>query len=205
MADAILEKRREALGALQREQIIEGFAEATGEKGYSAATIADIVRRAHVSKSTFYEHFADKEAVYLALHASVAETLAAALIDSLDRTLAEPEWRERVRHLVATNLEVIASNPSFLAQVRIEPQIASEGSAQVRLEAAYRFVQIYERLAGEIAESTEEVEPVPGHVALAGMATGVAFIGATAVEGPDAVRALEEPLTDIWVRLLRRG
>ena len=35
------------------------------------------------------------------------------------------------------------------------------------------------------------------------MAAGVALIGAAASEGPAAVRALEDPLTDIWIRLFR--
>src|SRR2546429_3388546 len=34
---------------------------------YRNTTVADIVRHAHTSRRTFYQHFADKEACYLAL------------------------------------------------------------------------------------------------------------------------------------------
>ena len=84
--DSILERRRAALAALQREQIVEGFVETCTEKGYTAETINDIVRAAHVSKTTFYEHFADKEAVYLGLHARVAEATMNALRDAIERS-----------------------------------------------------------------------------------------------------------------------
>ena len=99
MGDAI-ERRREALDSVQRSQIVDGFAIAAAEKGYANATIADIVSIARVSKSTFYAHFADKEAVYLALHATVAERCAETLVASVERTADEADWRERVRDLV---------------------------------------------------------------------------------------------------------
>ena len=37
-------------------------------------TIADVVRVARVSKRTFYEHFADKEACFLALYAETSRS-----------------------------------------------------------------------------------------------------------------------------------
>src|SRR5262249_52961093 len=49
-----------------RRDLADGLAAAITDKGYAATTIADIVARARVSKRTFYEHFADKEACLLA-------------------------------------------------------------------------------------------------------------------------------------------
>jgi AcrR family transcriptional regulator len=39
---------------------------AVAEAGYAAVTVADIVRRARVSRAAFYAHFADKEDCFLA-------------------------------------------------------------------------------------------------------------------------------------------
>ena len=58
-----------------RARLTGGLATAIAEKGYGAATIADVVRVARVSKRTFYEHFADKEACFLALYAETTEEL----------------------------------------------------------------------------------------------------------------------------------
>src|SRR5207253_2083261 len=38
------------------------------ERGYPATTVADVVERAGVSRRTFYEQFADKEACFLAAY-----------------------------------------------------------------------------------------------------------------------------------------
>jgi AcrR family transcriptional regulator len=201
MPDAILERRREALLALQRDQIVDGFAAAATEKGYAAATIADIVRIAHVSKSTFYEHFTDKEAVYVVLHRTVADALEIALNASRQRTAGHPDWTARVRDLVRTCLGVVASSPAYLAQAVVEPQIATATALRLRDDAARRNARIWIGLSKEIAQTTPAVAPIEEHVAFAGMAAGVMFINAAASGGPDAVRALEDPLTDVWVRL----
>src|SRR6185503_15316570 len=49
-----------------RSRLVQGMAIALTEKGYADISVADIVQHARVSKRTFYEHFADKEACYLA-------------------------------------------------------------------------------------------------------------------------------------------
>jgi hypothetical protein len=142
--------------------------------------------------------------VYLHIHSAVADVLDTALPASIETTAGDPDWQSRVREFVKTRLEVVASDPTFLAQVQIEPQLASAAARKARRDAAYRLLDHYLRLARELAESSSDVAALPEHVALAGMAAGVTFMGAVAPEGPDAVRRLEDPLTDIWIRLLRK-
>lgn len=48
---------------------------AVTERGYADTTISDIVRHAHVSKRTFYQHFPDKEACFLATYLAVSAEL----------------------------------------------------------------------------------------------------------------------------------
>ncbi len=48
---------------------------AVTERGYTDTTIADIVRHAHVSKRTFYQHFPDKEACFLETYLAVSGEL----------------------------------------------------------------------------------------------------------------------------------
>jgi AcrR family transcriptional regulator len=198
-----LQVARRELDAIRREQILDGFAATVLEKGYAATTVADIARGARVSKTTIYEHFIDKEDIYLHLHTTVAEALEAALVASVERTADEPDWRARVRHLVWTRLDVIASSRTFLAQPAVEPQIATASARDVRRSAARRNARVWVSLSQELAKATPDVAVIPEHVAFAGMAAGVALIGAVAPDGPDAIRALEDPLTDIWSRLFR--
>ena len=52
----------------QRERIIYATAEVAAEKGYAAATIADITTAAGVDRRVFYAHFHDKQQAFLAAH-----------------------------------------------------------------------------------------------------------------------------------------
>src|ERR1700722_948203 len=55
-----------AVRASQRERLLRSVLAAVAESGYLAVTVADIVRRARVSRVAFYAHFADKEDCFLA-------------------------------------------------------------------------------------------------------------------------------------------
>src|SRR6266851_4706581 len=55
-----------AVRASQRERLLRSVIAAVSESGYLAVTVADIVRRARVSRAAFYAHFADKENCFLA-------------------------------------------------------------------------------------------------------------------------------------------
>jgi AcrR family transcriptional regulator len=56
---------RELVEASQRQRLIHGVTMAVADKGFAAATVADITDRAGVSKKTFYELFHDKLACFL--------------------------------------------------------------------------------------------------------------------------------------------
>src|SRR5688572_28032972 len=66
---------RDVVVAFQRTRLLEAVGRAVAERGYAAETIDDVVRRAGVSKKTFYEHFADKEECFLAAYEAASEEL----------------------------------------------------------------------------------------------------------------------------------
>src|SRR5579863_7649734 len=55
-----------AVHASQRERLLQAAIAAVAQKGYSTVTVADIVRRAKVSRAAFYIHFRTKEECFLA-------------------------------------------------------------------------------------------------------------------------------------------
>jgi AcrR family transcriptional regulator len=59
---------RELVEASQRQRLLHGVTTTVAEKGYGPVTVGDISARAGVSKKTFYEHFQDKLACFLAAH-----------------------------------------------------------------------------------------------------------------------------------------
>src|SRR5437660_569321 len=50
-----------------RQRLVAAMAEAIESRGYRETTVADVVRLARTSRRTFYEHFEDREACFLAL------------------------------------------------------------------------------------------------------------------------------------------
>jgi AcrR family transcriptional regulator len=62
--------------ASQRDRLLDAVVCETALSGYEATTVATLTARAHVSRTTFYEHFADREECFLAAHSALAERLA---------------------------------------------------------------------------------------------------------------------------------
>ncbi len=77
----------------QRDRILYATAAVAAEKGYTAATIADIADAAKLDRRVFYHHFPDKRQAFLTLHEFAlrhAMTIAAGAFFSA------PTWPERV-------------------------------------------------------------------------------------------------------------
>jgi AcrR family transcriptional regulator len=83
--------------------MLDAIAHVVAEKGYGAATVADVVERAGVSRKTFYEHFRDKESCFLAAYDAGVEVLIATMRAAGDDT------RARVR----AYLQTLAAEPAF--------------------------------------------------------------------------------------------
>lgn len=122
------------------ERIVRGTLAAVAEKGIGATTVGDIVEAAHISLSTFYEHFDGKaEAFDAALYASRARMVGYGL--PIYRRARS--WPEGVRALTEFSLSYLASEPEF-ARLIARDVYAAGPEALARLdraiEAARRFV-----------------------------------------------------------------
>jgi AcrR family transcriptional regulator len=109
----------------QRQRIIDAMIECCAEKTYAATTIADIVKRAGISRTTFYKRFANKRACFDAALDSCIADLRAVAIAAHTGSDSPPE---AVRKAVAAALDLLAAKPA-LAQlvmgdaVTVEPVI----------------------------------------------------------------------------------
>src|SRR5438874_4109885 len=57
---------RDEVGAAQRTRLLLAVVEVVAERGYAGATVGDVLRRARISRQTFYENFSNKEDCFLA-------------------------------------------------------------------------------------------------------------------------------------------
>lgn len=196
------QRRRDAVAGVQREQILEGFARAFAQKGYAATTIADIARAARVSKSTFYAHFADKEAVFLSLHTTVRDAVAARVAEAVASAHEQATWQGRVRHVIAGYLDAMASNPLFLVQLAVEASAAAAAMKAARDEAMEEFADALVRMSEQLAGAHTDVAPLSLDLARAALAGFLELVYRASLEGPDAFREIEDPATELFTRLL---
>lgn len=172
------------------------MADAIVEKGYAATTIADVVRHAHVSRRTFYEHFEDKQSCFLALYAFVSGTALELIAQATDPELP---WRERIETSTRAYLEALAEQPALTRTLLIEIQAVGPRALALRREVMQRFADQLRAQIDEARQEIPELQPLSSPLATA-VVGGINELCLLAVEQG---RASELPeLTDTAVELL---
>src|SRR5947209_19662734 len=122
------------------------------EKGYRETTVADVVRIARTSRRTFYEHFEDREACFLALfdatNDDTMEQIAAAVHpdDTLDG---------QVDSALDAYIDSVVAHPAlYRSFVRELPGLGQAG-ADRQLAVIERFA----RLLVDLVESGRRAQP----------------------------------------------
>src|SRR6266487_2743998 len=127
----------EEVRAAQRERLVRAVIAAVAQSGFHNVTVADIVRRARVSRAAFYAHFADKEECFLA-----ATSLGGRLMGDrvLVATRAVPRGasaEDALRASIGAFLGFLVAEPAFARAFYIDMPAAGAGAA-AQLEAARR-------------------------------------------------------------------
>lgn len=154
-------------GEAARRRLVDAMAAVVGEKGYAATTIADVVARAHVSRRTFYEHFADKEECLLACHTVLSDHMFAALAAVDTDGLGTAEL---IAALVRALLGELAARPELTLAHFVEMQAAG-----VRARAARRAVQ--DRFAEVLRGVAAQAQAADGRVTVPSAALTTAVVG----------------------------
>lgn len=128
----------------QRDRLLWAVAEAVAEKGYNATTVADIISRAKVSRTTFYHLFADKLACFLAANLAASELLIDVLEAELKRidALRDISVQGRFELLLATYLDSMTALASFARVFLVEVYAAGELAVAQRRELLGKFVEL---------------------------------------------------------------
>jgi AcrR family transcriptional regulator len=122
----------EVVARSQRDRLLEATMRVVASKGYRATTVADLTREAGISRTTFYELFADKEACFLAAYDNSVDGLVRRISKAYE---AEERWPDRARAGLTTLLEALAEDPE-LARLALVDVAAAGPAAQRRFRAA---------------------------------------------------------------------
>ncbi|HYI35547.1 MAG TPA: TetR/AcrR family transcriptional regulator [Thermoleophilaceae bacterium] len=147
-----------------RTRLIAGLAAALSEKELGATTVADIVSHAHVSKRTFYEHFADKRECFAALAMSVTDQMLGVIDQAIER---EDTWEGKARAATRTYMEVAASSPKLTRSLVLEIQAGGPEALRVRRRAYELHANTFVRLSEQAAAERPDVRPMSAATATA--------------------------------------
>jgi AcrR family transcriptional regulator len=151
---------RDVVATAHRRRVLNAMAQAVAEKGYVATSISDIVSRARVSRSAFYECFADKEACFLAGYAEEAERHFGMIAEA---AAAEDDWSQQLRSGVRAYVRELERHPGFAQSFLIEILTAGPEALELRSTVYERYVSLmrdwYANAPAELA-----LAPLPDEV-----------------------------------------
>jgi AcrR family transcriptional regulator len=183
---------REEVAAAQRERLLRALGDAMAEKGYARTSVADVLRRARVSRETFYELFDSKEDCFMSAFEDANERLIAAVARARTGPRAESSTPlQRLEAVLGGYLEALAADPAYARIFLIEVYAAGPAAARRRIELQQRFVSA-------VAEDFGVDTPEDLFAIQASIAAVYALVTARLAVGDiDGLRALHAPLVSL--------
>ncbi|MFF3568267.1 TetR/AcrR family transcriptional regulator [Nocardia jiangxiensis] len=186
---------RETVIASQRDRILSAMAQAMTENGYIGTSVAAIIKRAGVSRETFYEQFRSKEDCFEAAYERAAHLLQERIVEATG-TLPDAATREqRIEAMLGAYLGGLAADPADARLFLIEVYAVGPEAIARRGELQESFaVMVAQILDAHTAEQHFACQTLVA--AISAMVTA-----RVAADDPDGLQALREPL----LQLLRRS
>ena len=192
-----------AVRASQRERLLRSVIAAVSESGYLAVTVADVVRRARVSRAAFYAHFADKEDCFLAATAEGRNLMIAQVVSATRALPAEACDEEVLRVACRAYLAFLAGEPAFARVFYIHMPSAGPRAVD-RLDAGTGlFADLNQKWHQRAREHHPHWPPVPSQAYLALAGATVELVRSMVRAGwTDALPELEEMLVSLHLAVL---
>jgi len=165
------------------------------ENGYVETSVADVLRRARISRETFYEQFSSKQDCFIASFDAAAGTILGRAASAAGRTGGPLERFDRA---LRAYLEALAAEPALARLFLLEVYAAGEPALQRRAEIQARFSDLVAAGLG----TRDEAERFACDTLVAAISAMVtARLAAGDIEG---LAALHEPLVALVERALPR-
>lgn len=184
--------RAEVAGA-QRDRMLVALAEAMAERGFVGTSVGDIIKRAGVSRETFYQQFSSKQDCFLAAFSVSGDLLRAHLTELAD---APGTPRQRLDAMFGAYLEQLIEHPAFARLFLVEVYAAGPEAMALRAERqhtlALGLARLLDRLDDEGLLACDVLVAGIGSLVTMPLMTG----------DHDRLRALRGPLVDLALHQL---
>lgn len=188
----------EAVGDTFRQRLLDALAASIAEEGYGATTVAGIVRRARTSRRTFYEHFADKEACFVALVTDANTLTIRQIAAAVDPTAP---WEHQVRQAVEAWIRSAQAAPEItLSWIRDVPSLGTAARALQR-DVMEAFIAMIQTLCDTEEWRAVGTVPVPRQLVII-LLGGLRELIATTVEDGGRVGDITETAVQASIALL---
>jgi AcrR family transcriptional regulator len=148
---------REELRESRRGRLICAIADEVAEHGYAATSVADVISRAGVSRSAFYEQFADKEECFLAAYDSGAQAIHAAMVSAAEGL---ETWEEILDSVLMTWLQFLQADLAFTRAYMIEFWAAGDAARERWKQRRDRTGALLKVLHARVLKDDPTVVPV---------------------------------------------
>ena len=108
------------------------------EKGFRNTAVSDVVRIARTSRRSFYEHFADRDACFLALFEATTEEMMRAIRRAVR---SRHTWDEQVDAALEAYFASVAARPKLFRSFTRELPALGEAGAERQRTAVARFAR----------------------------------------------------------------
>jgi AcrR family transcriptional regulator len=160
-------------------------------RGYEATTVADVLEAAAVSRETFDEMFASREACFLEAYDAVIDVLVAHVSTAFESTVGQP-WPDRICAALRALVDLLATEHDIARMAMVEVTAVGE-DARIRYRAALgRFTYFLEE-GRTVSPQADELPADTARFAIGG-ATSMIFDEVRAGRGPELRRLLPDLL-----------
>ena len=196
---------RDEVETSQRVRMLVAMADAMMEKGYVGTSVADVIKRAGVSRETFYQQFSSKADCFSAAFDAAAEAVLGAIAASLRVDLGELGRADRVDpttryarfdQAFTAYLDALATHPAYARLFLVEVYAAGPEAIARRGAVQARIVDLLARLLGVTTDHGRFACEV--RVAAGGARVTEPLVS----QDVDALRALRAPGVDLVRRAL---
>jgi AcrR family transcriptional regulator len=125
--------------AARRERLLAAALELLGTEGWQSTTVRAICAQARLTPRYFYESFADRDELLLALFDQLVGEAAARVLEAVDG--AEHEARSKARAAIGAFVELVTDDPRKARVLFIEA-LGSEQLTRRRLETVRLFAAL---------------------------------------------------------------
>jgi AcrR family transcriptional regulator len=139
----------------QHARLMEGLAASIREKGLAGTQVSDIVRHAHASRRTFYNHFEDKEACFVELMTTTADAFLETVDAAIDR---EAPIATQVEQAIDTYLSLITGDPDLMSTFA-SPALG-ERTVLAQREGFERYAELIVSVVEGDSARDPRVEPI---------------------------------------------